>query len=234
MPDEIPDAADLALNFVETMFRHDKSGRLVGRDPSSLADVPRLYILRTQHGVISRFRSDLPDNLVARLKQVANGARGRQRDWPAQNAELLRLLLAHGPVTSLNAELVYVVPVKVVPKVSPTAINASNANLLHGGLEEWLGDVRRAQPFMAMIEDGRGVAVCASVRISDAAHCAGVETDVNYRRKGHAANAVAGWATAVRALGATPFYSTKWDNLASQGVARTLGLALVGADFSIT
>jgi RimJ/RimL family protein N-acetyltransferase len=38
----------------------------------------------------------------------------------------------------------------------------------------------------------------------------------------------------VRALDATPFYSTSWDNLASQGVARRLGLTLAGVDFHLT
>jgi hypothetical protein len=42
------------------------------------------------------------------------------------------------------------------------------------------------------------------------------------------------WARAVRAQGATPFYSTSWDNLASQRVADRLGFLPVGVDFHIT
>jgi hypothetical protein len=42
---------------------------------------------------------------------------------------------------------------------------------------------------------------------------------------------VAGWASAVRSLGAAPFYTTSWDNIASQAVARRLNLSLVGVDF---
>jgi len=87
---------------------------------------------------------------------------------------------------------------------------------------------------MAMIEDDHAVSICASVRISDAVHCAGVETRTEYRQRGHAVNAVAGWARAVRLLGATPFYSTSWDNIASQRVAGCLRLPLVGVDFHIS
>ncbi|TDJ22462.1 MAG: GNAT family N-acetyltransferase [Gammaproteobacteria bacterium] len=87
---------------------------------------------------------------------------------------------------------------------------------------------------MAMIEDGQAVSVCASSRITDAAHEAGVETLPEHRRKGHAVNVVAGWASAVRLLGADPFYSTSWENVASQNVATRLGLSAFGVDFHIT
>jgi hypothetical protein len=34
-------------------------------------------------------------------------------------------------------------------------------------------------------------------------------------------------------MGQVPLYSTSWENLASQGVARRLGLQLYGVDLSI-
>jgi predicted GNAT family acetyltransferase len=60
-----------------------------------------------------------------------------------------------------------------------------------------------------------------------------VETLEGYRGRGHAPAAVAAWARAVRATGRIPLYSTSWDNLASQAVARKLGLIPYGADFSL-
>ena len=45
---------------------------------------------------------------------------------------------------------------------------------------------------------------------------------------------VAGWAAAVRDLGLIPFYSTDWNNVASQGVTRKLGLVMYGVDLSFT
>lgn len=121
----------------------------------------------------------------------------------------------------------------VTPLVPPIAINDGNAHLLRGKLEEWRPDVQQSQPLLAVIVDGRAVSLCASVRIGAAVHCAGVETLSEYRRRGYAASAVAGWARAVRALGATPFYSTSWDNVASQAVAARLGASLAGVDFHV-
>ncbi|MGH2617528.1 MAG: GNAT family N-acetyltransferase, partial [Thermomicrobiales bacterium] len=41
------------------------------------------------------------------------------------------------------------------------------------------------------------------------------------------------WAQAVRQEGRIPLYSTSWENLASQAVARKLGLVLYGVDLDI-
>ena len=78
------------------------------------------------------------------------------------------------------------------------------------------------------------MSVCRSVRLSSRAHEAGVDTLVSYRRRGYATSVVAAWALAVRALNLTPLYSTSWDNVASQRVARRLGLVQYGVDYHVT
>ena len=75
---------------------------------------------------------------------------------------------------------------------------------------------------------------CCSVRISPQADEAGVETLEDYRGRGYATNVVAGWAIAVRELGRIPLYSTSWDNVVSQSVAKKLGLILYGVDLHFT
>jgi hypothetical protein len=52
-------------------------------------------------------------------------------------------------------------------------------------------------------------------------------------RPGFGARAVLAWARAVRSQGAAPIYGTTFDNIASQGVARRLGLTLIAGEFSI-
>ena len=82
--------------------------------------------------------------------------------------------------------------------------------------------------------DGQAAAVCASVRMSSAAHEAGVETSPAFRKRGLAIAVVAAWAERVRLAGAIPIYSTSWDNVASQAVAARLGAELIGTDFHIS
>ena len=84
------------------------------------------------------------------------------------------------------------------------------------------------------MERGTPVSACFSSRTSAGASEAGVETLPEFRRRGYASAVTAAWARHVRAAGRVPLYSTSWDNLASQHVARRLGLLLYGADLHIT
>ena len=78
------------------------------------------------------------------------------------------------------------------------------------------------------------MSVCRSVRITPAAHEAGVETLPAFRGRGYAPDVVAGWARVVQSLGAMPFYSTSWENTASQAVAKKRHLVPYGTDLHVT
>jgi RimJ/RimL family protein N-acetyltransferase len=113
------------------------------------------------------------------------------------------------------------------------ALTATHAERLRGGFEALVAELPAWQPFLALVEEGRAVSVCRSVRIIPAAHEAGVETLPDFRGKGYAQDVVAGWARVVQSLGAIPLYSTSWENTASQAVAKKLHLVPYGADFHV-
>jgi len=114
------------------------------------------------------------------------------------------------------------------------AVTEANADVLRGGFEEFVEELHSAQPFVAVLEGGRAVSVCRSVRVTAAAHEAGVETLPAFRGKGYARDVTAGWALMVRSAGAAPLYSTSWENSASQSVARKLRLVQYASDFHVT
>jgi len=160
--------------------------------------------------------------------------RGRELEkLPRHHLQYRDLLSSHAPVEAMSAG-----PASVFIRDRRRARRPSNRR------RQCLPVARRARrldsgrsapaALHGDVEDGNAVAVCASVRISAAVHCAGVETRPEHRHRAHAVNVAARWARAVRALGATPFDSTSWENLASRRVAARLGLPMVAVAFSIT
>jgi predicted GNAT family acetyltransferase len=101
-------------------------------------------------------------------------------------------------------------------------------------LEEWLVDVGYREAMFAVVIDGHAVSIAASVRTSLSADEVGVETAPAYRGLGYARQAVTAWARAVRSMKRIALYSTSWDNVASQALARSLGLTVYGTDLSIS
>jgi GNAT superfamily N-acetyltransferase len=223
-----PSAIDQALlsELAETMFTSDERGRLTGH-------APHLHLLRTHESLICRCHADLADAVADAVDNIAKRPRGRPREWAREYADYARVLSSVGPLKALRAGLLYSFPAQLGSGYATVSIGQDNAELLLGGLDEWRPDVAAGLPMMAILADGRAVSICASVNASSSAHCAGVETLPAYRGRGFATQAVAEWAKAVNAAGAAPFYGAAFDNEASQGVAKRLGLSLIGSEFSI-
>jgi hypothetical protein len=236
MTDLVDCSPELARLRLEALYRCDHRGRMATVNEWHGRAAPRFHLLRTARESIGRYRTDLGDDLVACLEhsRVQEQTERQPCKLPALYSKYLELLSSHAPIVRVWAGPVFVFPDNMVTAVHTVSINDTNGHLLRGGFDDWLQDIRHRRPFIAVVENNRAVSICASVRISDAVHCAGVETLVEHRKRGHAANAVAGWALAVRALGAAPFYSTSWENEPSQRVAARLHLAKVGVDFHVT
>jgi RimJ/RimL family protein N-acetyltransferase len=221
---------------VRALFTHDARSRLLRVNEPDGGPAPRLFIGRTRAGNLWRFRADLPLPLVHELSALCDDepVDGELRRAPRNVESYVRILETHAPVRRVEAGPAYRFTEYPEPSRPLIAITEQNAELLRGGLEDLLAGVPAEQPFLAVVEDGRAVSVCRSVRITPEAHEAGVETLPEFRRKGYATEVVAGWARAVRAAGAIPLYSTSWENIASQAVAAKLHLVPYGADFHVT
>jgi hypothetical protein len=227
-----PNPLELMQMHVAALYTHDARSRIEAINQWSGGTAPRFFLGRTHLGVVRRYRTDVPDDLVAAMERSREDDPDSHR--PTQEREYVRMLAAHAPIERVWVGPAFCLPANVIPREQTVLIDATNADLLRGGFEAWLPDVPHAQPFVAVIESGRAVSICASVRITAAAHEAGVETLPAHRGKGHAGHAVAGWANAVRAQGAIALYSTSWDNAASQRVAGKLDASMFGVDFHVT
>jgi hypothetical protein len=230
-----PTHIDLMNVHVHTSYTHDANLRIDAINDWVDGRAPRFWLGRTSQGVIWRFRADLPDDLCSELTRLCRAETypSPLTPLPLHDKAYRALLHAHAPIKSVVAGLTYWFPRRIHVERPVVRVTTDQMDLLHGALDAWIPDVPHQQPFVAALENGKAVSVCASVRISAHAHVAGVETASAYRRRGHATSAVAGWSNDVMDLGCIALYSTSWENSASQGVAAKLGLEMFGVEYHI-
>ena len=221
---------------VQALFTHDAHSRLLFvNEPGGGAPAPRLFLGRTRVGNLWRFRADLPASLIEALEAlcVDEPVGTAFHSNPRHVAAYVRLLETHAPVHTLWMGPAYHFTAYPEPSRPLLALTATHAERLRGGFEALVAELPAWQPFLALVEEGRAVSACRSVRITPAAHEAGIETLPDFRGKGCAPDVVAGWARVVQSLGAIPLYSTSWEKTASQAVAKKLHLVPYGADFHV-
>lgn len=221
----------------ETLFRHDANGRLQTINEPGLPNAPRFWMGRTLEGNQWCFHHELPSTTVAEVEALCR-AEPIPTDVrrPIQNAAAIKAVLtAHAPIRSEYRGPAYLVPQGANASGEATMITETNAELLRPHFADLLEPdaYHNLGPLAAVIADGCAVAVCFCSRIPSQATEAGANTHADYRRRGYVSAAVASWAAAVYQQGCLPLYSTGWENLASQGVARKLGLRCYGEDWSV-
>ena len=224
----------------EASFTYDSNGRMIAANEADYAPAPRFFLARSAEGDLWRVRHDVPDDLVPRLAQLVSlepPATDLRRP-PACLAAIRALLETQAPVERVDAGPGYYFPGPVTPPPQVRLLADADAELLRpffeGGVEAPPEILHMTQPWAVVLEDGGAVAFCFSARLTARAASAGLETLEGYRWRGHGTAVVAGWAAAVQRSGRVPLYGTSWDNVASQGVARKLGLVCFCGGFSIT
>jgi hypothetical protein len=228
---------------IPTLFVCDAEGRLryireLGYEESELDLAPRFFMGRTLQGNIWRFRHDLPAALVHDLEQLCR-TEPTAIDLSKQphNAAAIRAVLhAHTPLTDEERGPAYWIPDEVQAPAEVVLISEANAQLLEAYFP-WKLTSRsgfKTGPLIAAVAQGSAVSICFCARLTPWAAEAGVETVKAFRGQGYASAVVASWASFIRQRGLLPLYSTSWENVASQGVARKLGMVCYGEDWSIT
>jgi RimJ/RimL family protein N-acetyltransferase len=229
---------------ISTLFVADPDGRLryigePGYEESELDPAPRFFMGRTKAGNLWRFRHDLPADLVRALDRVCRSEpiTANLADPAMHTAEIRAALHAHAPITHEQRGPAYWIRDSVqASSAQVILVSEPNAHLLEANFPWKLTSPSgfKTGPVMAAVVQGHAVSICYCSRLTALAAEAGVETVEAARGHGYASAAVAGWASAVRQRGLLPLYSTSWANVASQGVARKLGMVHYGEDWSIT
>ena len=227
---------DLLALQAEVLYTHDAAGRLLRVNEQDGDPAPRFFLGRTLKGNLWRCRHDLPPDLARDLERLAaeEPVAADLRDEPRNYDRIRALLGSHAPIAGTWHGPAYHLPdAPLAPPAGVVRVTAANGELLRPTFTGLIAQLGWLQPCLAVVEGGAAVSVCFSSRNHPRAAEAGVNTIEAARGRGHAARVVTGWAAAVRAERRIPLYSTSWDNVASQGVARRLGLILYGADLSL-
>ncbi len=223
---------DLATTFI-----HDARGRIVRNNEPDGEPAPRFLFGRTRVGNCWRVRDDVPDHIALQLEDLA-APEPVQDDLtlpPGHFGAMHEALGAHFEPGDGGYDLAYRFPEAMAEFARAIRITPGNVSLLHRiwSVEGASEGLDHGLIWTAMVVEGAAVSHCYSCRLTDRAAVAGVETLEGYRRRGYATAVTAAWAQAVRDSGRIPLYSTSWDNLASQAVARKLGLVQYAVGFGI-
>jgi hypothetical protein len=215
---------------VETLFACDARGRMLRANDPDGTPAPRLFIARTLHSIIYRLHHSVPDALAHQLSVIIE-AEPRTSDLraPLAGAQALREALAgHAPLTGEGGGPAYRFSDEPVQPPDVVSVTPDDTHLVRDTFP-WVTEPGW-QPCFGVVRDGAAVSVCFSARSSARVAEAGVNTLPGFRGRGYAAAVTSAWAATMHAQGIIPLYSTSWDNLASQSVARRLGLHMFGAD----
>lgn len=218
---------DLVNLQIRLEYRLDKSGLLI------------LYQGSTEHAwfvcyqgesrTIRFYRRDLPEDLRERLAALPDeapfdapafvegilGARLVEKHWTGSTA-----VVPPGDRASHSSDARRLGRYDLeIAGGTGFVVSADNLAALSRRAEGAIGE----RPVAAVFVEDRLVSVCESARENDASAEAWVRTLPEFRRKGHARQAVAIWADAVRDAGKVPFYSYSADNIASRALLRSLG-----------
>jgi hypothetical protein len=216
------------------LFQYDTNGRILGSNEPNGTFGPRLFLGRTKDGHVARFGATVPEEVVRQLTEIVEREpRGGELSADLTEMAAIRDALAqHAPISREAGGPAYRFPESIVVPSNVVQLTDANRDLTRETFRWLYDDLAGHAPGFAVVADGVAVSVCYSSRIGQAAAEAGVDTLPDYRGRGYAGAVTAGWAAAIRASGRIPLYSTGWDNLASQAVARRLGLIVYGADMS--
>jgi hypothetical protein len=220
---------------IETLFTLNSQMRLVSiNEPwDKTKAAPQLYIGKAADGsVIYKFRYDIPLEKINKLEAYLAKETSLDKDNEIKYVnEYLRILEKE----NYSNEICYYYN-STAGETGNNCIQITAKNIKDYTLGSfgWLNDeIKYSQPCYGVIENSQIVSICRSVRITEKAHEAGIETLEEYRGKGFAKIVLKGWIKEIQSKGIIGLYSTNKENKSSQKVAEKALLKRYGVGISI-
>ena len=209
----------LAELHLETLYETDDAGRIVYR--SADVPAPRIHLVRTAVGNLWLLGATLGEAEAQRLGEIL----AQEPALPAGDMAVPRppqiehTLSRQSALRNLSRgpALVFTRPVSAPLAANAEHVMHPSADARFQGSLRWVRDVLPTEhPITACFVNDQAVSVCHSPARGAGAAEAGVETNLNQRRRGHATAVVAAWARLFQRDGVLPMYGTTWDNVASR------------------
>jgi hypothetical protein len=215
------------------MFVIDGRGRIGLSSEPNVPPAPLFALIRGASSCAAAVRADVSDNVAAEVERLARQEHPivelqNPNDAPANADSYLALLggqINSGPAFTFPDRIAHSSDVTLIEKLQ----------LLERYFRGWVADeIPWRAPIVAVMDSGYPVSVCfCATRASENTVEAGLETAAPFRGRGFAPRVTAAWASAIRASGRIPLYSTAWTNDASRAVARKLGLIQYAVNWTI-
>ncbi len=188
--------------------------RIPGPNPDEIA---RYYVFRHADGYSSFSRHDVPRAIRHQLIEV-----GPERAF-SYPASIQRILSQENTCKDVQFFKSYVFPAGRPIHEYTGAVRLDESHRAMIAEYDLKLDFATVAVF-AIIVDGHIASSCQSSREHDLAGEAWVRTRPAFRRSGCARQVTAAWANHLRQQGKIAFYSHELNNVASEGVAASLGL----------
>ena len=198
----------------------DHNGDLMRLPCPDPEDVPRVHITQHAQGISILFRQDVPPS----TRQAINAL---PQDTAFHSSQTIQNILERdAPVRDMWNGASYVVAQRIAPDAFPDVTREDRA------LRSLFRNAAQIEETMvyAVMRNGHAVSACESARENKNAGEAWVRTEPAYQHNGYAAQTVCAWAYDLQQKNKIPFYSHKRENIASEKLARALGLTLWAAN----
>lgn len=190
---------------------------------------PLIYVSWNESGYAYRFRDDVSADKRQKIEQHLEDVQSFDGAKQLPCADQIETLLS---TQCSESGPTYLAPNTVQPHGEAILVEHDNVEVLRTHFESMIDHIEDFQPCCVVLDGSDAVSICDTVRRSARAVEAGLHTIETHQRKGYAVAVTSAWVKAVKVEGLIPIYSTSWENIASQGVAKKVGLAPFAVEYS--